>query len=205
MDRHDTPMQPIDRLMSEHREIERVATCLMRMALRARDEHALELTDALDAITFLREFADRAHHGKEEQFLFPALERQGMPRDHGPTSVMRAEHDMGRGHLRGMAETVTHAAASASPERDRFVGHALDFVTLIREHIEKEDQVLFPMADRMLDDAARAQLAAEFAQVDGRDIGPEAYVRLGAMADRLCERYKVTAADARAHSGGGRG
>ena len=49
------------------------------------------------AVDFIRNFADRTHHGKEEDNLFPALEQHGMPRQGGPVGVMLDEHDQGRG------------------------------------------------------------------------------------------------------------
>lgn len=198
----DTLLRPTTILMREHRVIERVLLCLDRMATRAREQGDLDLDDARSVIAFLQEFADQCHHGKEEQRLFPTLEHCGLPRDAGPTAVMRAEHEMGREHVRGMDAAVVDAAASAGPARDRFVAHAFDFVLLLREHIAKEDQVLFPMADRMLDAGTQKQLLAEFAAMEQHDVAAGTHERFLSLADRLCERYGVTAEDAEAQRGG---
>lgn len=104
-------------------------------------------------LEWFREFADRTHHAKEEQALFPALTRAGVPVDGGPIGVMLAEHQQGRDLIAAMAST-DGAPRAASARR---------YGELLRAHILKENEVLFPMADAVLDETARQRLAREFA------------------------------------------
>jgi len=196
MDGSQAPARPTDVLMSEHRVIERVLTCLATLAERARDSDAFDAEGAARMLDFFVEFADRIHHMKEEDRLFPALESCGLPREAGPTSVMRNEHEIGRARVRAMLTDLDEAAAGPGSARERFVGHALDFVTLLREHIAKEDQVLFPMADSMLPPTTQVDLLSEFERdhaLYDADSGPDSYRKL---ADALCVRFDVTEASA---------
>ena len=71
-------MLPIEVLMYEHRVIEQVLDCLETMARGVESGNALDAGQARDAIDFFRNYADRCHHGKEEDLLFPALLQSGM-------------------------------------------------------------------------------------------------------------------------------
>lgn len=190
-----TEVRPTAILSQEHRVIELVLAALEKMSVRARTEGELCLTSARDAIRFLRTFADACHHGKEEARLFPAMERHGIPADAGPTAVMRAEHEMGREAVRRMDEAVASHAKGDRAAASRFAYHAHGFVELLREHIAKEDQVLFPMADRMLSPAAQAELLRDFETAEREEMGAGTHEAMLDLAHSLCERWNVTSSE----------
>lgn len=174
-------LSPTRMLMDEHRVIEIVLAVLDRMADLAFAKGIVDPAPAREAITFLREFADRFHHGKEEARLFPAMEGFGLPSDAGPTAVMRHEHEVGRAHVRRMDLAVADFEKGAPGASDRFAFEARGFVDLLRDHIAKEDQVLFPMADRMLPPAAQDVLLRDFRTFEAQDAGArEKYTALAA-------------------------
>jgi hemerythrin-like domain-containing protein len=185
-----TAPSPTAILSAEHRVLERVLACLDRMADAYEAAGAVDAAEVARAVDFLRTFADRCHHGKEEANLFPALERLGIPADAGPTAVMRAEHETGRGLVREMADA---AADGALP---RFAAAAREYAAFLREHIQKEDQVLFPMADRMLSPAEQDALLQAFGRVEHLDLGPGTHERMIGIAEALCAKYGVPAVSA---------
>jgi len=191
-------MRPTEILMSEHRVIEQMLAVLERIAAQACETGALPAQDCDDAVAFLRTFADACHHGKEEARLFPAMERAGLPPFAGPTAVMRQEHEMGRDLVRRMAEAAEAARGGDREAPARFATAARGFVHLLREHIAKEDQVLFPMADQILSPEAQAELATAFESFEHEDMGPGTHERLLEVADRLARTYGVTPAEAAA-------
>ena len=133
----------------------------MRATQLLREEHeiilrALDVLEALakrgaaanqTLVDFFTDFADVHHHGKEEEILFPALEEAGFPHDAGPVGVMLHEHTQGR----------ELTAALRDPKQ--FAQAALAYAALLRAHIEKENQVLFPMADNAIEDQRRVDQA----------------------------------------------
>jgi len=144
-----------------------------------------------NVIEFLKLFADRQHHGKEEDLLFPELEKKGMPRAGGPVGVMLMEHQIGRSHIAQMAE-----AAKAYEGGDREAGakwadNALDYVALLRDHIAKENNILFVMAERLLAPAEQQRLAIEFDGVDKQKIGEGESERLLRLADSVLKEVSV--------------
>lgn len=194
-------MKPTEILSGEHRVIEQVLDCLEKMADDASREQTVDAEAARDAIDFLRNFADACHHGKEEAHLFPALETKGLPRNGGPTGVMIHEHETGRGHIRGMDEALATAAEGEPGAAARFTGHARDYITLLREHIKKEDHCLFSMADQMLTPEEQAALVARFHHVEAHEMGEGAHERYLELANRLADRYGIAQAEVKSGCG----
>jgi hemerythrin-like domain-containing protein len=117
-------------------------------------------------LDFFCQFADKLHHGKEEDYLFTVMESKGFPRDGGPTGVMLDEHEQGRIHIRGMVQALDSADTGNTTSIEAFTQHALAYVDLLRQHIQKEDHCLFPMANQALSDSEQQQLADSFAAAD---------------------------------------
>jgi hemerythrin-like domain-containing protein len=184
-------MKPTEILSGEHRVIEQVLDCLEKMADDCAVQGRLDMPSAEQALDFFRNFADRCHHGKEETHLFPAMEAKGFPRQGGPTSVMLHEHDLGRSHIRGMAEAIPGAAAGQAEAVAEFVSHARGYVGLLREHIEKEDHCLFAMADRAFSADDQQRLSDAFAHVEHHEMEPGTHERYLRIANELADRYDV--------------
>jgi hemerythrin-like domain-containing protein len=127
------------------------------------------------ALDWLRTFADSSHHAKEEAALFPAMSAAGIPVEGGPIGTMLEEHAEGRELIRRMAGG--HAAARTGPARD--------YVTLLRAHIDKENEVLFPLADAVLDEPARAELGRQFAVLVAEEGGERRWDEARAALERL--------------------
>lgn len=185
-------MRPTQILEREHRVIEQVLDCLDRMAERCESEGRLDSQSARDAVDFFRTFADRCHHGKEEDQLFPMMETRGFPVDAGPLSVMRVEHDHGRAFVRGMESAIDGAAAGDAEPCRTWLEHARGFSTLLREHIRKEDHCLFPMADGAFSENDQLELARAFERVEHHDIGAGVHERCLRLANDLADRFGVT-------------
>lgn len=105
---------------------------------------------------WLRAFADRNHHAKEELYLFPALLQAGVPAAGGPVGVMLEEHTEGRALIQAMA--VGDPAHRSEAARR--------YCRLLRDHIDKENGVLLPLADAVLDPQAQALLARDFEKLE---------------------------------------
>jgi len=137
-------------LRDEHRLILEVAEALDGLLRDEADGNSLDYDTVGACITFFRLFADACHHGKEEDLLFPELERAGLPHDTGPIAVMLSEHEQGRAFVRSMGASIEGARAGDDPARVELRGSAEDFISLIVSHIGKENNVLFNMADGMI-------------------------------------------------------
>jgi hemerythrin-like domain-containing protein len=143
-------------LRDEHRLILTVLASLEIAAERLAAGGALPAGLWTATIHWLRTFADRTHHAREETALFPAMLKAGVPAQGGPIEVMLEEHAEGRALLTAME-------AGAPAER---AAAARRYVGLLREHIDKENGVLFPIADAVLDERGQAEVGRAFAGLD---------------------------------------
>lgn len=187
-------MKPVEILMNEHRLIEQVLNCLEVIAANAEREGKTDLVLAQKTIDFLKTFADRCHHGKEEDRLFPELERKGYPREGGPTGVMMMEHDQGRGYIRYMLEALDAQESGDRGASKWFVQNANGYIHLLRNHIYKEDHCLFPMADQVLDPVEQEALLSAFQNFEQNEMGHGEHERCVKLAQFLVEQLGVSEA-----------
>jgi hemerythrin-like domain-containing protein len=158
-------VQATDILMNEHRVIERVLDAI-EIATRAVERGAAVRPGFfLDAADFIAGFADGCHHRKEEGVLFEAMVAAGMPQQGSPIAVMLAEHEEGRRYTRGLRDGVKQWEGGDDAGRRRLLANARGYVELLRDHIMKEDEVLFPMAAQVIAPAQEAQVLRDYARV----------------------------------------
>ena len=187
-------MRPTEILMNEHRIIETVLDCLDAMADRCQTDGKLDGEAATKAIDFFRSFADRCHHAKEENQLFPMMEARGFSPEAGPTAVMRMEHVQGRDFIDAMERVVSDAAAGDRAAVSGWLEAARGYSLMLRDHIQKEDHCLFPMAEQNLAPGDMEELARRFETVQRDEIGPDVHDRYVQVARELAERTGVTPA-----------
>ncbi len=174
-------------LMDEHQTILRAMAALE--ALVTDPAHAEEPVETFrEVVAFLRDYADEFHHAKEEDLLFPAMEKAGVP-PQGPTNVMRMEHEEGRAFVSRMA--ALSDAADPEFDRKRFVEPALGFVNLLRAHIGKEDHILYPMAERFIRESDFAQLGLAYEEANARKFEPDMAANWELWAHELATRVGV--------------
>lgn len=183
-------MSATDILVEEHNIILKVLECLEAMVGEAETAGSLDQEAATRAIDFFRNFADKTHHAKEEDRLFIAMEEHGFPRQGGPTGVMLMEHEEGREFIRGMAGAVEDAAAGDPQALATFCNNARHFTGLLSQHIQKENQVLFPMATQTLQASTQASLLAAFREIE-KSAGGDRHAKYLGMARELCARYNI--------------
>ena len=158
--------QPFHILKHEHRIIERVLRSLDGVCARLDGGTPVPASVLLEIVDFITNFADHHHHGKEEQLLFPALERSGIPRQGGPLAVMEHEHQIERELMADLRQSIDSYADGDALATRRFVEAGRAFLILLTGHIEKEDSILFRIGDEVLDEALKAKLVEEFKKLD---------------------------------------
>ena len=185
-------MDAIETLMNEHRTIERAIDALVSFCDEIRRKSADDrgAKDELGKfVTFIREFADSCHHGKEEDILFAAMIGAGFPSRGGPIAVMLMEHDQGRAHVRALADLAGQEAPWTAEDRQRLAEAAHGYGNLLRAHIHKEDAILYPMAEQRLPAEVMERVSADCEAYEARKTGSGEHERLHALAEELVSRY----------------
>lgn len=134
-------------------------------------------------LEFFQLFAGQCHHGKEEELLFPLLEKRGLPRQ--SLRVMLREHDQGRWLIGELAAATAAHEVGDEAGRPCWAVAARGYSRLLREHIFKENNVLFRVADRLLNQADQEELAAAFEKIEEEKMGRGTHQRLHALMDKL--------------------
>jgi hemerythrin-like domain-containing protein len=183
-------MKPaIKDLMDDHQIILRMLRALNGMCLRVNEGKAPPLADLDAALDFIKTFADYAHHGKEEDLLFPAMEEAGFPRQGGPIAVMLMEHEQGRAYVKALSAALEKARAGEAAAFKDAARAASGYSALLAAHIGKEDNILYPMAMDALPDARWKTLKEQFDRIETERMGPERRAEYVALVDRLLAAY----------------
>jgi hemerythrin-like domain-containing protein len=178
-------MKATDQLMEEHRVIERVLIALEFAVNRLQRGSEIRSGFFTDAVEFIQKYADGVHHMKEEGVLFEVLVSNGMPRDEGPIAVMLAEHVQGRKFTRGIQESADRWAAGDPSALDELINHAMSYVTLLRGHIAKEDNILFPMANQIIPEDQHDNVFEESIRVEREQVEEDVHGKYSSLAEKL--------------------
>ena len=197
-------MMPIGPLMVEHRLIERMIALVDREAKRIRATGKVDTDFVLSAIDFIRLYADRCHHGKEEDILFRALKEKPLPANlRAVLEELEAEHAQGRRTAARMAlvrERVLMGDKAAVRDLAALMEDVARFYPL---HIAKEDQAFFLPCMEFLSAEEQARLLEEGFAFDQRLLHTHfealADVREGKPPAPAAQAVPLEGADARAY------
>ena len=179
-----TGKTPTDILEQEHRFIEKVVGAMPALIKVLEAGQEIEADLLQDVVEFMRTFADRCHHGKEETHLFPVLVRKGVPDTGCPIGGLTAEHQQGRMLVRELAAAVEAYGAGDASTKESLVKSLRGVVGLYPNHIWKEDYLLFPMTNKVLGPGDQQDLLEKFEAVE-EAIGRDVHRRLEQLAETL--------------------
>ena len=159
-------VNPIQILMHEHKVILKVVHSLNAMDQDLNRGGSIDTEFLQKVVRFMRDFADKCHHAKEEAVLFPAMEAKGVPTTGCPLGALRAEHIKGRRLVTALKEAAdTYAAGNLEAVKD--IRSAINAIRqLYPNHIWKEDEMAFPMAERLFNQDELKTLKIDFDQAE---------------------------------------
>ncbi|MEJ2658271.1 MAG: hemerythrin domain-containing protein [Desulfobacterales bacterium] len=165
-------MKPIQDLITEHEAVKLTLRILDKICSNIEQTQKISNPEHLNQlIEFFSVFVDKCHHGKEEELLFPALEASGVPREKGPIGVMLAEHQQGRDYIQKMKKAISQYNEGHQEAAAKLVKNARGYITLLRQHIDKENNVLFPIGDNRLSEKKKEELWEGFETIERQKIG----------------------------------
>lgn len=184
--RKEKDVKATDMLMTEHRLIERALDAMEGwLATLGPEGDSDDKAELARFVSFIRGFADAYHHSKEEDILFVAMGEHGFPREAGPISVMLHEHDLGRSFVSALNGLAQQPASWSDEDRGRLAHAVRELSTLLRQHIQKEDLVLYPMADARLPQSAQEEMFRRFQALEEQHTASGERQRLLALGDAL--------------------
>ncbi|NSW76983.1 MAG: hemerythrin domain-containing protein [Candidatus Atribacteria bacterium] len=176
-------------LKEEHRAVKAMLDIWEGIGNRWQKTGELDEEGLSSTLEFAQVFVDRCHHGKEEDLLFPALEEAGIQREGGPIGVMLKEHEEGRSHIREIASSLKEYQKGNREAAKTVVDRMKAYVDLLRQHIEKEDTVLYVLADQHFSPEKEEELLRGFETIEEERIGKGRHEAFHRMLHELRQRY----------------
>jgi len=164
-------MLATENLKEEHQVILRMIKVLIVASDKLERSEDVSPEIFKKAVDFIQTFADRCHHGKEQDTLFPLMEARGILRHRGPIAVMLMEHEQGRQYVKGLAEALLRYEKGNKTAKSSIVKNARGYAELLDQHIYKEDNILYPMGDKVLSQPDNIELLEKFEKIEKEVIG----------------------------------
>lgn len=137
-----------------------------------------------DAARYFQEYVDGCHNRKEENHLFPLVEQRGIPRHGGPLAVMLMEHEQNRSLLPRLVDLVDEYVAGNPDVLAELRAVFAEYSALLKNHFWKENDILYPMARRVMTDEDDRSVTAGIEAVEAA-LGPDTRAKYYALAERI--------------------
>lgn len=182
-------MNSINTMINEHKNIKRMLKVIRDISLRILDNKYFEVEDFYKIIDFIRNYADKYHHGKEEDILFKYMvEEGGEVANKMITYGMLLDHDLGRMYVKGLEDSVNKYRLGNINERLDIIANAISYSNLLESHIEKEDNVAYTFGQRILSNETMDKIQIESDEFNNKHSNvEEKYIKL---IEELEEKYK---------------
>ncbi len=145
-------MNNIELLKKEHENILRMLDVVHKASLKVLQNHEIDVDDLKKMVAFIRRYADKTHHGKEEKYLFKAMvEDLGGPAQKVIQGGMLIEHDLGRLYVSDLDEALDAYKENPADEyKLAILVAAGSYEHLLRRHIQKENETVFTFGEKHL-------------------------------------------------------
>ncbi len=169
-------MTPAEQLKEEHEGITLMLRILEKVCAKMERKEKIDPGHLERIMEFFKIFVDQCHHGKEEDLLFPAI----IPMEQKLIGLLLREHSQGRGYVRAMGQELTRVECTANAQK---------YIALMAQHIQKEDNVLFPMLDGLLGKKKQIELVEGFEDLERKKIGKGVHEGFHKLLHELKEIY----------------
>ena len=154
-------------------DVVRVAVDLMKNGRDVTDRFLMNVAE------FFREFADKYHFGKEEGKLFEEMERAGVFTQQLPIESIRHDHFVGRAYINKIILYTGDCRQDDPDWRENLISNLENFIEHIEHHSRKEDRVLYPLSDSLINSSRNEKVIEFYQEIDRQYPGyKEKYTRM---------------------------
>ncbi|OPY21371.1 MAG: iron-sulfur cluster repair di-iron protein [Methanomethylovorans sp. PtaU1.Bin093] len=182
-------MMGVEDLRNEHSEIT-IMLDILKKVCKLLDEGEDVDHDHLEQLhEFMTVFVDECHHGKEEESLFPTLESIDGDESKKLIEILLAEHETGRKYAKAIGEAISDDDKMDPQNRAKLIKYVRYYIRLLVQHIDKENNILFALAEKKLSGEQNQELFEEFEILEKEKIGLGKHKQLHEIVHRLADIY----------------
>ncbi len=179
-------MKPRGQLMIEHRLIEKMLVIIIKEIERVQNNRIIDPVFINTAVDFIKTYADRTHHGKEEDILFKELEKKDLSaNDQAMMDDLIREHQEARNTVKEIIETNEKYINGKNDVFNEILRNMKWLIDFYPRHIQKEDKIFFPNTEKYFNETELNTMLNNFLEFDRRMIH-EKYIKL---VDDLRKKY----------------
>ena len=183
-------MNTIKILVNEHDNIKKVLKVIRKICVGIVEGKEVPHDDLVSIIDFIRNYADKYHHGKEEDMLFKDMEAELTDKiGSGPVQGMLIEHDFGRNFVRELDAALKAYKEGNNEVKVDIIANAMGYANLLERHIHKEDNMLYKFAEKNLKKETMNKLDKQFEEYEGNKEHIETKEKYIRLAEELEKKY----------------
>lgn len=182
-------MLAIDILVKEHDSILKIIE-VTQTILNTNDKSTVKLEHVEQILDFIKNFADKYHHLKEEDVLFMEMEKHGMSREVGPIGMMLHEHNEGRNYIKLAGESIEKLKLGNLSAFEEVKYNILNYCELLTNHIAKENNILYPMAERILPSTVGLVMSESFEKTNSSTVNNEYHDKYLKLVEDFSRIYR---------------
>jgi hemerythrin-like domain-containing protein len=159
-------MSAIEILVDEHRSISRMVNVLTILQKRLESDDHADVNLLTDVVDFFRMFVDRNHHAKEEDALFPTLERRAVNPEGCTIQSLKSEHEQARILTTALADAIGKYRTGDPTAKSKICTTIKNSIDLYNDHIWRENILLFPMAEKALQESDLNYVTRSYGEIE---------------------------------------
>ena len=158
-------MTPTENLTNEHKDIIELLNIMNKIAENIKSNNVFYTKDVEDIIDYLKHFIELSHNVKEKIF-YPALELSGIPIENESISIMLYEHALAQNYLNEISSSVENCKIGNDFSGEMLADNLNKYVVLIKNHIHKEEKIIFPIAIKELSEEKQKEIYKQFKEIE---------------------------------------
>lgn len=180
-------MKPTEDLMFEHKAITLMLSVMSNISASIKDKKVFYTNDVEKIVDFLSVYVDKCHRNKEESVFYPALLLSKNPFKN--IGLIINEHKIGKGYLDEIMCCVVSCKLGSSFSCERIADCMINYVELIQNHIQKEENEYFPLANKALTEEAQSEMSKQFKLINDEFVGMDIHTRYDELLKSMKSKY----------------
>jgi hemerythrin-like domain-containing protein len=182
-------MLPTENLIQEHKTIIEILNIIKKIADNIKQKKVFYTMDIEKIVDFLTGFWDKCHNEKEEKALYPELISSRIQIEDNSIAGISNEHTKGRIYIKEMSYSIMNCKLGHAFSCEKLADCLINYSTLLRNHIQKEEEILFPLINQTLTDKKQKDILHSFEKIEEESIGHQVQEKYNDLLNYLRMKY----------------